>query len=253
MEGDWSLDDDGRLAFFRRKNQVGLLTNTLMINSKRTKFLFKFSTYKAELQEVNKKLKRRGNSEVFSFTIGNRLYDINTYSKTSTVTDAMGVSLIFLTPKGSKTGKAYLRELRSSSKLYNLQAIFKTKMKKKYICDVDYLNTETKVEIDFNFNKKIAIFKINEQVCFEYPIRENAFPENKVSYTFFGYTKRNNPIVLAFSDILVKKLMSKDLKKNKNKSFHFSPKNVVEVQIILHIGIYVSNNTSLINLRVYKD
>lgn len=145
--------------------------------------------------------------------------------------DAMGVSLIFLRPKGSSVGKAYLKELRSSSKLYNLQAIHKAKMKKKNICDVDYLDKEVKVEIDFNFNRKMAIFKINEQICFEYAIKKSMFPENKVSYTFFGYNMANNPYAIAFSDILVKKLMSKNLRKNKDKSFHFSPKNVVEVKI----------------------
>ena len=204
-----------------------------MINSSRTKFTFKFTVEPTELKKKPKIYKRRTKNEAFAFMFGERLYDINTYNKPSTVMDAFGIGLIFTRPKGSPIGKVFLKEFHNTSAMYNLQAAYKEKINKAWTCDYDYMEKLTVLVVDFDFKGGMASFYLNDKLCFNYIINRNQFPEEKLSYSFFGYSLGKSPIRIGFEDVIVKKLMRKNLNKKKDMSFHASPKNVIDVRIYL--------------------
>ena len=66
------MDKKGRLSFFEKNNFSGIITNTLMINSSRIKFTFKFFVESIKLPEKTKTYKRRTKSEAFTFLFGPR-------------------------------------------------------------------------------------------------------------------------------------------------------------------------------------
>lgn len=256
VDGDWSLDADGRLAFFEKSNYSGVITNTLMINSRRIKFTFKFLVQEISLPEKTKAYKRRTRYEAFGFIFGPRLYDINTYNKPSTVVDAMGMGLLFRREKGRKTGVLFLKEFHTTSGLYNMQAVHREKFEARSSCDVDYLNKTTSLTVDFNFKTGMAGVFVNNNLCFNYLINREVFPEQKLSYSFFGYSIAKRPVKVAFEDVLVRKLIEKGLKKNKSKSFHASPKNVID-HIQNYDGFFMKNssltNVVMVNGKIRNE
>jgi hypothetical protein len=246
VDGDWSVDSKGRLSFFEKNNYTGVITNTLMINSRRIKFTYKFSVENVTLPPKTKGYKRRTRTETFSFIFGPRLYDINTYNKPSTVLDAMGIGLIFRRDKKTKKGVMFLKEFHTTSGLYNLQAAHRETFSVRYSCDVDYMNNSTNLTVDFNFKTGMAGVFINNELCFNYLINREVFPEEKLSYSFFGYSTKKNPVKVAFEDILVRKLIDKGLSKKTKSSFHASPKNVIDH--IQNYDGYFMKNASLTNV-----
>lgn len=232
VDGGWVLDENSKLCFFKDSNQTGIITNTLMVNSSHSEFNFKFNIETTELPEKSKKYKRRTSAEAFVFLFGPRLYDVNTFSKSSTVMDAMGVGLVFTRPKAKDKQLVFLKEYHTSSNLINIQSSYKEKYFKKYSCEVDYMNKTTKLKVDFDFTQGLATFYINDQLCFSYVLNRDVFVEEKISYTFFGYSQAKNPVKIAFDDIMVRKLMAKGSKRAKN-TFHSSPKTVIEVLNVL--------------------
>lgn len=199
-----------------------------MVNSSRSEFNFKFSVQENKLPEKAKIYKKRTSGETFVFLFGPRLYDVNTFSKTSTVMDAMGIGLVFTRPKSKDKQLVFLKEYHTSSNLVNIQSSYKEKYYKKYSCEIEYLNKNIKLKADFDFAQNLASFYIDEKLCFSYIINRNVFVEEKISYTFFGYSQSKNPVKISFDDIMVRKLMVKGAKRAKD-SFHSSPKNVIEV------------------------
>lgn len=227
-----------------------------MINSKRIKFTFKFSVEDVELPEKTKAYKRRTKTESFAFVFGPRLYDINTYNKPSTVMDAMGVGLMFKREKKTKRGVVFLKEFHTTSGLYNLQALHREKYRAKYSCDVDYMNKTTNLTVDFNFKSGMAGVYINNDLCFNYIINREVFPEEKLSYSFFGYSIKKKAVKIAFEDILVRKLIDKSLSKKKKSSFHASPKNVID-HIQNYDGFFMKNasltNVVMVNGKIRNE
>lgn len=217
-----------------------------MINSRRIKFSFKFFTEKTTLPEKTKIYKRRTRSEAFSFIFGPRLYDINTFNKPSTVLDAMGVGVIFKRDSKSGAQKMFLKEFHTTSGLYNLQGAYREKPQKKYSCDIKYMDKSTTLTVDFNFKTGMAAFSVDNLLCFNYIINRGVFPEEKLSFSFFGYAVGKNNVKVAFEDILVRKLVEKGLKKKKSSSFHASPKTVIDH--IQNYDGYFMKNSSLTNV-----
>ena len=212
-----------------------------MINSSRAKFTYKFTVEPTKFEKTPKIYKRRTKNEAFAFMFGERLYDINTYNKPSTVMDAFGIGLIFTRPKGSPNGKVFLKEFHNTSAMYNLQAAYKEKINKDWTCDHDYMEKLTVLVVDFDFVGGIAGFYLNDKLCFNYIINRSQFPEEKLSYSFFGYALGKSPIRIGFEDIVVKKLQRKNLNKKKNSSFHASPKTVIDVRIYLLFCIFIKD------------
>lgn len=204
-----------------------------MINSRRIKFTFKFKVEPIKMKKGVKKYKRRTTAETLIFLLGPRLYDINTFNAPSTVMDSMGIGLVFMRPKDNNKGKVYLKEYHTSNELYNLQAAYNEKYFTKYICDFQYLNKDVSLNIDFNFKTGTASFYLNDKLCFDYVINRNVFVEEKLSYTFYGYSVSKDPVSIAFKDIMVRKLMEKGLKRRKD-SFHSSAKSVIDVNYFLN-------------------
>ena len=217
-----------------------------MINSRRIKITYKFSVENVTLPKKTKTYKRRTPFETFTFIFGPRLYDINTFNKPSTVVDAMGIGLIFRRNKKNKKQMMFLKEFHTSSGLYNLQAAYREKVPSKYSCEVNYINNSTNLTVDFNFKTGMAGVFINNILCFNYIINRGVFPEEKLSYSFFGYSIAKNSVKVAFEDILVRKLIEKGLAKKKKESFHASPKNVIDH--IQNYDGYFMKNSSLTNV-----
>lgn len=228
VDGNWVVDEDGKLCFFKDKNTTGIITNTLMINSSVSEFRFKFKIDKTELPEKTKLYKRRTTAEALVFLFGNRHYDVNTFSPSSTVMDAMGIGLVFIRPTGKEKQLVYLKEYHTSSNLVNLQGAYKDKYYKKYSCEIEYMNKDIDLKANFDFNENLANFYINNELCFSYVINRNVFIEEKISYSFFGYAQAKDPIKIAFDEISVKKMMARGVKKQKD-NFHSSPQNVIDV------------------------
>ena len=240
------MDKKGRLSFFEKKNFSGIITNTLMINSRRIKFTFKFFVESIKLPEKTKTYKRRTRSEAFTFVFGPRLYDINTYNKPSTVLDAMGVGVIFRRDSKTNRQTMFLKEFHTTSGLYNLQGAYREKIQNKYACEVNYMDNSTTLTVDFNFKTGMAAFMVNNSLCFNYIINRGVFPEEKLSYSFFGYSVAKNAVKVAFEDILVRKLIEKGLNKKKKTSFHASPQTVIDH--IQNYDGYFMKNSSLTNV-----
>lgn len=217
-----------------------------MINSQRVKFTFKFSVEDISYDKSVKKYKRRTPYESFVFMFGPRLTSIASFQKSATVFDAMGIGLVFRRNKKNKRQMMFLKEFHTASGLYNLQASYREKAQGKYTCDVNYLNTSTNLTVDFNFKTGMAGVFVNNNLCFNYIINRNVFPEEKLSYTFFGYNKASNPVKVAFEDILVRKLVEKGLSKRKKESFHASPKMVIDH--IQNFDGHFMKNASLTNV-----
>lgn len=217
-----------------------------MINSRRIKFSFKFFVENAELPKKTKTYKRRTRAEAFSFVFGPRLYDINTFNKPSTVLDAMGVGVVFTRNPKSNSQRMFLKEFHTTSGLYNLQASYRENPERKYSCEVSYMNKSTTLTVDFNFKTGMAAFSVDNVLCFNYIINRGVFPEEKLSYSFFGYSVGKKNIKVAFEDILVRKLVEKGLKKRKSSSFHASPKNVIDH--IQNYDGYFMKNSSITNV-----
>ena len=227
-----------------------------MINSRRIKFTFKFLVKDIELPPKTKAYKRRTRYESFGFIFGPRLYDINTYNKPSTVLDAMGVGLLLRRDKSSKKGVMFLKEFHTTSGLYNMQAAHRETFETRYSCDVDYMNRSTAMTVDFNFKSGMAQVFVNNELCFNYIINREVFPEEKLSYSFFGYSVAKRPVKVAFEDILVRKLVEKGLSKKKKLSFHASPKNVID-HIQNYDGFFMKNssltNVVMVNGKIRNE
>lgn len=227
-----------------------------MINSRRIKFTFKFLVKDIELPPKTKAYKRRTRYESFGFIFGPRLYDISTYNKPSTVIDAMGIGIMFRRDKSTKEGVVFLKEFHTTSGLYNMQAVHRETFETRLSCEVDYMSKTTALTVDFNFKTGMAQVFVNKNLCFNYIINREVFPEEKLSYSFFGYSVAKRPVKVAFEDILVRKLVEKGLSKKKGKSFHASPKNVID-HIQNYDGFFMKNssltNVVMVNGKIRNE
>ena len=127
------------------------------------------------------------------------------YTQKSTEMELKGYNLYFFRRK--KKGYILLKK-QINYQLTNLQSIFRTTFRRKnenMYCEYDYLNQETKMKVNFDFENNTFKVKINNSDCINLDIDRNIFYEEKVGITFTGYSTKLAPVKIELNNLQVEK------------------------------------------------
>lgn len=208
IEGEWDVSKKNKiLNFLNYKEANFLLTNNLIVNSPKINFYLNFQAILKKKKDRKKSKKKAliKSNEVMILAFSPEMFREMSFNKKSTEIELKGYIIYFF----RKNKKRYiLLKKNINPELTNLQSIFKTQLRKhtnNSYCEYNYLNQETDLKIEFNFEKNTFKVKVNNSECISTDIDKNIFIENKVSLTFSGFSTYSAPINIQLNSLQIEK------------------------------------------------
>lgn len=244
VDGAWVVEDH-HLSLLNFENKSVLMTNNLVVKGSQLHFAINF---RAELDPKRKSAKSSEveSAEVIAFDFSNRLYDIRTFDEQGTVADLGGYSLFFMR-RGEK--QIVLLKAMIDQGLYNLQMAFDESVSKDspFVCAYDYINSDTQLDVFFNFPGNLFRVLINGKACITYSIEEQLFPEPKATLNLLAYGSAIAPLNIKIKSIEISKVPLMD---PNAKSFHSDAESLLH-HINEHDPLY-AQSASLTNIMLLQ-
>ncbi len=202
VDGEWSIKDK-TLNFLDFKEKSFLLTNNLIMKSNKILFEMEIKV-EHDLTQFKNKKPMMDTNEVLVMSLSPHIYPVKNFATFSPLSFISGYCL-FLFQKEDKA-VLFLDEVERGLG-YDMRMIYDynyTYDKRKY-CELDYRNKTLNFKILFNFDSGNFKVSINNKACIRYKINQRIFNENKVGFTFTGFSSGISPISVYLKNVSVKK------------------------------------------------
>ena len=245
VDGSWSVDDK-ELNFLNYNENNFIMTNNIFLKSPKISYFINFTVNQDfEKWDIQQK-KLLNNPEVLVFLLSSKLYDIKNFDETRTTATLKGLG-IFLFKAGD--GYTLLAQPFYTNMLYDFQAIYRkvNNYNRNYSCKIDYMNKKTKLQFNVDFEKNNIEIITNERKCLDFPITNQLLEQNKVGFTFTGYSSNLSPIKVNLHEFSAVKLIKPD---PLEKTFHSEVRTFVNA-LNKHDPLF-NKNSSMSNVMLIE-
>lgn len=192
------------------------MTNNIFLKSPKVSYFLNFTVNQDFEKWDVQKMKLLQNSEVLIFLLSSNLYDIKNFDESKTTGTFKGLGIFLFK---AEDGYILLTEAFYTNMLYDYQSIFKkaSDYSKNFSCKLNYINQNTKLQFNVDFEKNNIEIIANEKKCVDFPITNDLLNKNTVGFTFTGYSSNLSPIKIKLHEFSAIKLIKPD---SLDKIFH---------------------------------
>lgn len=175
------------------------MTNNLMLKGAQINITLNITVRQAPKAAKSATTRPIG-SEVLVLSLSNNLYRIKTFNSSVPVFDLHGYGLMFF--KSAEGYVAYLEQFEEQN-LFDLQTVpsLNYKADARRFCHYDYMDSDTEVKVEMNFETEAFHIRLNGKDCINYKVNTRLFTEPKVAVTFGGFSKGANPISVRLNEV----------------------------------------------------